>query len=322
MMRAIEIDGYGGPDVLKLREVEDPTPGGGQVLVRVEAASYNPVDTELREGAFDPVKAASFPQRQGKDFAGVVEAVGMDTTRFAVGDEVIGCLAATERGSGGTWAERVVTGVEHVGAKPAGLSWEEAAALPLVGMTALQALRGKGEMRPNASVFVNGASGGVGHLAVQVARALGAARVVGSASPEHLGFVRGLGVDEAVDYHDFDPAEHGDAFDVFFDAAAKLSFTAVRACLTDHGHYVSTRPGVRSGAEAAATHALGVVGYDKRAEVMMMAPDADDLALLKRWVEAGKLRVEVAETFGLDKYRRFVEAGEASEAPGKVVLRI
>jgi NADPH:quinone reductase-like Zn-dependent oxidoreductase len=323
-MKAIEIEKYGSPDVLELHEVSrPPLPGSGEVLIRVKAAAYNPVDSELRKGIFDPVHARSFPQRQGNDWAGVVEAAGTGVP-WNVGDELIGCQPAAKFDADGTWAELMVAKIEHLAKKPASLSWEEAAGLPLVGLTALQALRDKGDLKPGKgmNVMINGASGGVGHVAVQIARALGASRVVGTAGPKNLDFVRQLGADEVIDYHDFDPHRYQGTFHIFFDAAAKLTFNDVSPCLTDTGVYIRTRPTGQVAAEVVGTKIAGAVGYDKRAKVIMMSPNTEDLNFLKQLVDQEKLKVSVGRTYSLDNYRRFVREAEESEEPGKYVVRI
>ena len=324
-MRLIEIDHYGPAANLLLRTQDQvPAPLEGQVQVRVKAASYNPVDTALREGALDPISARSFPQGQGLDWSGVVQAVGVGVTDWKVGDELIGCQPAAETGIDGSWAEVMTSNVECVGPKPTNANWEEAAGLPLVGLTALQALRDHGGLGANRGmkVLVNGASGGVGHLAIQLAKILGAIHVVGTAGSEHLDFVRGLGADEAVDYESIDSSKYEGMFDIYFDAAAKVDFTEIRSMLTENGTYIRTRPSAKTVAEAALTKVAGIVGYEKQAKVIWMKPKAADLRMLSELTDSGQLKVVVAEIFPFVDYVRFVQAGEKSEAPGKYVLSI
>lgn len=324
-MRHIEIDKYGPPSILILRDFESPlSPAEHQVLVRVKAASYNPVDTALREGVIDPISARSFPQSQGMDWSGIVEAVGSAVQAWQVGDELIGCQPAADFDADGSWAEQMRSHVDHVHAKPVKATWEEAAALPLVGLTALQALRDLGGLKAShgMKVLINGASGGVGLMAVQLAKILGAVHVVGTASAKNLDLVREMGADEAVDYHSIDSSRYEGMFDIYFDAAAKVEFSQIRGMLTDEGVYIRTRPTAQSMVELAATKAAGVVGYDKQAKVILMKPNAADLAYLSGLVDSGRLRVIVAEIFPFIDYVRFVEAGEKSEAAGKYVLTI
>jgi len=324
-MRYVEITEYGSAEKLRLHSrTENLVPGSGQVLVEVKAASYNPVDTELREGTFDPISARSFPQSQGQDWSGVVLQVGSDVSSWKVGDQVYGCQPAADLHDDGSWAEKMRVDIEHMAAKPKNLSWEEAAGLPLVGLTSLQALRDEGGLRggQKARVFINGASGGVGHTAIQLAKCLGADYVVGSGSAEKHTLLRELGADEVVDYHHFEPESYQGKFDIFFDAAAKLDYQAVKGLLTEEGVYIRTRPSVKTVAAAAMTKAVNLISSDKQAKVIWMTPNSQDLTFVANLVERGKLKVVVAETYPLEKYRQFVEAGEASRKAGKYVLKM
>jgi NADPH:quinone reductase-like Zn-dependent oxidoreductase len=324
-MKIIEIREYGSTDKLKLESRTDSlVPASRQVLVKVKAASYNPVDTELREGTFDPVSARSFPQAQGQDWAGVITDVGAKVTEWKVGDEVYGCQPAADIHDDGSWAEKMRVDVDHMAAKPANLSWEEAAGLPLVGLTALQALRDSGGLKSgeDMKVFINGASGGVGHTAVQIAKCLGAASITGTASPKNHDLVRRLGADEVLDYNTFDPQTYPEKFDIFFDAAAKLDYPDIGDLLSKRGTYVRTRPTAKTLAAAAATTAANLVGYGRGAKVTWMKPNSQDLTFLTGLVKTGQLKVVVAETFPLERYQDFVEAGEASKDAGKYILKM
>jgi len=324
-MKCIEIREYGSAEKLTVRSREDNlVPEAGQVLVKVKAASYNPVDTALRTGAFDPVSARSFPQSQGQDWAGTIVSVGSQAGEWKVGDEVYGCQPAADIHDDGSWAELMRVDLDHLARKPKNITWEEAAGLPLVGMTSLQSLRDEGGLAPGKGmrVFINGASGGVGHTAVQLARSLGADYVCGTASPENHDLVRGLGAHDVYDYRTFEPETCNQKFDIFFDAAAKLEYADISDLLTDSGVYIRTRPTAKTVAAAAVTKAAGLVGYEKKAKVIWMTPNRADLTFLAEQVESGKLRVIVAESFPFESYQRFVEAGEAHKLPGKYILKI
>jgi NADPH:quinone reductase-like Zn-dependent oxidoreductase len=167
VMQRIQYHQYGGPEVMRLEEAEPPAPGKGQVLVRVRAAAANPMDWKLRNGDSKLMTGRRFPRGIGNDFAGTVVAVGDGVTRFKVGDEVLGGASLRAPGA---FAEMVAAGEKQVVAKPAGLSFEQAAALPTVGVTALQALMGKGKLKAGQSVFIHGCLGGVGRTAAQIAR--------------------------------------------------------------------------------------------------------------------------------------------------------
>src|SRR3954452_17737589 len=184
LMKAIVIDGYGASDRLQLREVERPEPSAGEVLIRVRAAGVNPIDWKVRRGLLRPVLWLRFPVILGSDVAGVVEAVGPGVTRFRPGDPVFALLYPRRHGPGG-YAEYAVARESAVARKPEALSFEEAASLPVAALTALQSLRDLGRLPAGGSALINGASGGVGTFAVQLARALGAARVVGVCGPSN-----------------------------------------------------------------------------------------------------------------------------------------
>lgn len=192
-MKAITYRTYGGPDVLEYGDVPDPKLGPDTVLIRVKAASVNPVDWKIQAGYLDGVMDTVFPVIPGWDVAGVVEEAGVGVTEFAPGDEVIG-YAREDFVSRGTFAEYVAAPVRTLARKPVGLSFEEAAGLPLAGLTAYQALTRALNVGSGDTVLVHAAAGGVGSLAVQIARALGA-RVIGTASERNHDYLRGLGAE-------------------------------------------------------------------------------------------------------------------------------
>lgn len=196
-MKAITYQRYGSPDVLEYGDVPEPKLGADAVLVRVRAAAVNPVDWKIQAGYLDSVLDAVFPVIPGWDVAGVVEQVGVGVTEYAPGDEVIGYVREDMVGRG-TFAEYVAAPVRTLAHKPAALDFEQAAGLPLAGLTAYQALTGALEIKPGETVLVHAAAGGVGSLAVQIARALGA-RVIGTASERNHDYLRTLGA-EPVSY--------------------------------------------------------------------------------------------------------------------------
>ena len=306
-MRAIAYTRFGGPDVLELVELPTPKVGPDSVLIRVRATAVNPVDWKVREGYLDGLMDSVFPIVPGWDVSGVVEQVGLDTPEFSVGDEVVGYVRKDVL-HGGTTAELVSAPVRTLARKPVSLSWEEAAALPLAGLTAYQALRrlvvGEGD-----TVLVHNASGGVGGFAVQIARVLGA-RVIGTASAGRHEYVRSLGGE---------PVEYGDGM-----------VAAVRALVPDGvdvvldlvgGGVVATTsevgaPGVRLG--SVADGEVGTYG----GAYLWVRPDADDLQYLGDLVERGDLRVEVAQVFGLEETAQAHELSASGRVRGKVVVRV
>lgn len=218
-MKRIQYYRYGGPGELRLEEVAQPDPGPGQVRVRVKAAAANPMDWKIRKGELKMMTGASFPRGLGHDFAGVVDAVGRGVVGLRIGDAVFG---ATSLKAAGTFAQALVADAKTVFLKPAALSFEEAAAMPVVSATAWTALIRQAKLRTGQRVLITGCLGGVGRMAVQIAVMRGA-RVVGSCSASRRDEALALGVHEVVDYATFNPKAYRRAFDVVFDAHGALS---------------------------------------------------------------------------------------------------
>ncbi|MFC4022174.1 NADP-dependent oxidoreductase [Micromonospora sp. GCM10011542] len=308
-MKAIAIDTYGGADLLTVRELPVPPVGPDTVLVRVRAAGVNPVDWKIREGYLAGAFPSHFPLVPGWDAAGVVEAVGPAVAGFAVGDEVIGYVRRDDI-QHGTYAELVPAPERTLAARPARASWAQAGGLPLAGLTAYQCLQvahiGAGDV-----VLVHGAAGGVGHLAVQIARALGAQRVIGTASPANHDFVCSLGA-EPVTYGDgvLDRvrAVAPDGVDVVLDLFGGPDLDATAQLASRPARVVST-------ADPEQVTRLG-------GRYVFVKPSTTDLSALAGLVDAGRLTVEVARTFPLAQAadaHRLVEAGHVR---GKVVLEV
>ncbi|WP_024286177.1 NADP-dependent oxidoreductase [Cellulomonas sp. KRMCY2] len=306
-MRAIAYTRFGGPDVLQLVELPTPKVGPDSVLVRVRAASVNPVDWMVRQGYLDPLMDVVFPVVPGWDVAGVVEQVGLDAPELAVGDEVIGYVRR-DVVHGGTTAELVAAPVRTLARKPASLSWEQAAALPLAGLTAYQTLRRLG-VHEGDTVLVHNAAGGVGSFAVQIARAFGA-RVIGTASAGRHEYVRGLGGE---------PVPYGDAMVAAVRALAPAGVDVVLDLAG--GGVVATTPDVGT-----ADVRLGSVADGDVAQYggtyLWVRPDAADLAALGDLVERGLLRVELARTFPLEETAAAHELVASGHVQGKVVIRV
>jgi NADPH:quinone reductase-like Zn-dependent oxidoreductase len=320
-VKAAVIDAYGGSDRLQVREIPEPgEPGPGQVRLRVRAASVNPIDWKMRRGSLRLVMPAKFPLVLGYDAAGEVDAIGPEVTRFQVGDAVFGLVEP--RAPGGSYAELALGRESAFAAMPHALSFEEAAALPVAGLSALQALRDKGELVAGETAVINGASGGVGHLAVQIAHTVGA-QVTGTAGHGNLDFVRSLGAREAIDYEEEDFAGRDDAWDVIFDVAGTRSYQECEPSLSRNGGiYVTTEVGPRSFLNGIFTGLTGLFGQKKRARWITVKPKAEDLAFLARLVDQGRLRPEIHEVFPLSRIREAHDLGERGGARGKIVVRV
>jgi NADPH:quinone reductase-like Zn-dependent oxidoreductase len=326
-MKAIVQDRYGGPDVLELRDIDRPVPGDGEVLVRVQAAGLHRGDWHVMTGLpylirlVAPTLGLRRPKVpvRGMDLAGRVEAVGKGVTRFQPGDEVFGWT------DDGSFAEYARAGEDHLAPKPARLSFEQAAAVPISGFAALQGLRDQGEVQAGQRVLVIGAAGGVGSFAVQLAKAFGA-HVTGVASTSQLELVRSLGADEVVDYTREDVTDGTRHWDLILDTAGRRSLSRLRRALTPTGTLVIV--GGEGGGRL-----MGGFTRNLRAPVLsrfvgqrlrMLASKErpEDLQTLRELLEAGKLTPRVGRTYPLPETPEAMRALEAGDTRGKIVLTV
>jgi NADPH:quinone reductase-like Zn-dependent oxidoreductase len=311
-MRAAVTEGFGGVERVVVREVEKPAPGPGEVLVRVRAASMNPLDCNLREGRLRFIYRLKPPFVLGVDVAGEVEAVGPGATRTRPGEAVFGELPRP-----GAHAEYAVAGEDHFLPKPEGLSFPEAAALPAAGMSALQALRDAAGVAAGERVLVNGAGGGIGSFSVQIAKAWGA-RVTAVASAGKQDLLLELGADERLDYAREDFARRVAAFDAIFDVVPNRSFPECRRALAPGGVYVTALPGPGPILWRVLT-TVPVFG-GRRCRSLMLRPRRRDLEELVRLVEAGALRPVVGDVFPLEAIRDAHVRMQSGHARGKIVV--
>ncbi|MFJ2738142.1 NADP-dependent oxidoreductase [Streptomyces sp. NPDC087440] len=309
-MRAIGQDSFGGPDVLKVVEVPRPVPGPAEVLVRVRAAGVNPTDWWHRAtGGL----AGDTPIRLGWDVSGVIEATGPGVTLFAPGDEVFGM--PRQPAPAGTYAEYVVSPARHLAAKPPGLSHVEAAALPLAALTAWQALVDTAGLRPGQRVLIHAAAGGVGHLAVQIAKARGA-HVVGTARSANHDFVRGLGADEVIDYTRTDFTTVARNIDVVLDTIGGDYGPRSLKTLRPGGMVVS----LASPAEAHLEDRARALGL--RSTFMITEADQAGLKEIASLAASQRLRVRVDTVLPLEQAATAHEFGERGRTAGKIVLTV
>ncbi|PPS68840.1 MULTISPECIES: NADP-dependent oxidoreductase [Streptomyces] len=307
-MRAISQDALGGPEVLKEVEIERPEPKPNEVLVRVRAAGVNPTDWKHRAtGGF----LGEPPFVLGWDVSGVVEAVGIGVVAFAPGDEVFGMLPYPY--GHGSHAEYVIAPVRALARKPAGVDHTQAGALPLVSLTAWQALTEHADIRPGQRVLIHAAAGGVGHVAVQIAKARGA-YVIGTASAGKHEFLRGIGVDEAIDYRETDFTEAVKDADVVLDTIGGDNALRSLRVLRPGGVLVSILPGGSDELYEEAER-LGV-----RALRMLVDADRGGMEAVAELVEAGKLRATIAGTFPLAEAAEAHALGDTGRTTGKLVL--
>jgi NADPH:quinone reductase-like Zn-dependent oxidoreductase len=322
-MKAIVYCDYGSPDVLKVEDVEKPVPGDDEVLIRVRAAALNPLDWHFMRGTPYVGRIGMGLRRPevtrlGVDFAGTVEAIGKKVTRFKPGDEVFGART-------GAFGEYVSVRAEGaVAPKPANLTFEQAASVPIAAITALQGLRDKGQVRAGQKVLINGASGGVGTFAVQIAKSLGA-DVTGVCSSRNVDLVRSLGADRVIDYTRTDFTKGDQRYDLIFDTVGNHSLSECRRALNPGGIYLIV--GGPSGRWIApldrALGAFVLSPFVSQKLVMFFARmNRDDLVALGDLVQAGKVTPVIDRRYRLSEVPAAMRYLEEGHARGKVVIRL
>ncbi|MEU7896134.1 NADP-dependent oxidoreductase [Nonomuraea sp. NPDC049152] len=310
-MRAISQDVLGGPEVLKEIDLPVPTPGPTEVLVRVHAAGVNPTDWKHRSGGYF---LGQPPFVLGWDVSGVVEAVGVGVSLYQPGDEVFGMLRYPF--SNGAYAEYVTAPSRTFVPKPAGVDHVQAGALPLAALTAWQALVDTAGLRSGQRVLIHAAAGGVGHLAVQIAKARGA-YVIGTASAAKHDFLRSLGADELIDYRTQDFATAVKDVDVVLETIGGDYGQRSLETLRPGGTLVSIALSRQDGELAAKAEARGM-----RVAGMLVEPDYAAMKAIAALVEAGRLRAEIAAVLPMEEADKAHELGETGRTAGKIVLEI
>ena len=323
-MKAIVYRRYGSPDILEYEEIEKPIPGDAEVLIKVHAASVNPFDTHFVRGRpylFRIMMGLRKPKhtRLGVDVAGQVEAVGRNVTRFKPGDEVFGA-------SRGAFAEYVCTSESALATKPRNVTFEHAASVPMAGMTALQALRDNGKIHPGQRVLINGAAGGVGTCAVQIAKSFGA-DVTGVCSTKSVDMVRSIGADRVIDYTSEDFTKSGQRYDLILDCVANHSLSACRRVLNPQGIYmiVGGQPGRLIGVLIRLITALVVsrfVRQNQKLALVRAKLSKEDLAVLGELMQTGKLTPVIDRRYRLSEVPQAIRYLGEGHARGKVVITL
>ena len=324
-MKAVVYTDYGSPDVLEIRDIQKPVPNDDQVLVKVRAAALNPLDWHFMEGTPYIVRAMGAGLRKpksprlGVDLAGEVEAVGKNVTQFKLGDEVFGT------GHGAAFAEYVCASKTKLVLKPANVTFEQAAAVPIAALTALQGLRDKGHVQPGQKVLVNGASGGVGTFAVQIAKNFGA-DVTGVCSTRNVDMVRSLGADHVFDYTKEDFTKSEERYDVILDNVGTQPLSGFRRVLKPNGICVmigggGPNEGKWVGALARPIKTMLMSPFVSQKMGMMLAEiRQEDLATLADLMRSGKVKPVIDRTYPLSQIREAMKYLEAGHARGKVIL--
>jgi NADPH:quinone reductase-like Zn-dependent oxidoreductase len=325
-MEAIVQDEYGSPDVLELRDIDKPEITEEEVLVRVRAAGVNPGDWAIMSGLpyiARPVYGLRKPKNavRGTDVAGTVEAVGAGVTRLRPGEEVFGWCG----GLGGAFAEYAAASEDALAPKPANLTFEQAAAVPMAGLVALQALRDHGGVWAGQEVLINGASGGIGTFAVQIAKAIGA-EVTGVCSTRNVDMVRSIGADHVIDYTQEDFTHKDQRYDLILDNVANHSLSDLRRALSPKGTLVPNGGGFdnhwfANGGRVVGAHVLNrFVGH--RLRPFLVSPKLEDLVVLKELIEAGKVTPVIDRAYPLGETPEAVGHVGEGHARGKVAITV
>jgi NADPH:quinone reductase-like Zn-dependent oxidoreductase len=310
-MKAAVIEHYGAPEAFKIKQYPTPQIGEGQILIRNRASSVNPIDTLVRQGLTKLITGLIGDQLLGSDFSGTVLASQSD--RFKVGDEVFGLNSAIK---GGSYAEEIVAEADQTALKPAGLSFAEAAVLPLVSLTAWQGMVYDGKLKAGDRVLITGCTGGVGAVAVQIAKTFDA-HVTGTCSASHCDFATLLGVDRVMIY-DQEKLAPDQKFDLIFDASGHYTIRDMKENLTNEAMFVSTKGGA-SGFKGVMDAATDLI-FQKRMKIVKMDANARDLEIIKGLVEQEKLKPYIAQIFPLEEIAQAHHRLEKGGFIGKIAI--
>ena len=311
-MNAVVTRSYGGAEVLTWSRTEKPPISPRQILVRVRASSVNPVDWKVRQGDVRIFSGLRPPLVLGADLAGEIVEVGAKVTDYAVGDQVYGMVRAFK---GGAYAEYVAVTPENIAPLPSGLSFSEAACLPLVSLTIHQMLYSRAKLAAGQHVLVNGCCGGIGHIAVQMAKALGA-EVTGVCSTRNLTVAKALGADNVIDYTQQNLLATQQTYDLFFDAAANQHFGAVRHLLRSKGIYISPIPSVANMIFSPIANKF----RQQKNSYLWVEPDAEALRTITALVESGNLRPLIDRSYPIKQISDAHRYSESGRVVGKVAL--
>src|SRR5881296_2268425 len=309
IMKAVVIHEYGGPEVLKYEDVSQPEPKEDQILVRVIAAGVNPVDGLIRSGMFAKHEKASFPMILGADIAGVVEKTGSKVTNFKAGDSV---FAYASLKSGGGYAEYALTTEGEAAPKPKSLTYVEAAAVPVVALTAWQALIDTAKLNAGQTVLIHGGSGGVGSFAIQIGKARGA-KVIATASTANQDLLKELGADVAIDYTKLKFEDVAKDVDVVLDSVGEDTLARSYGVVKRGGFIVSL---------VARPERAGLDKHGIRGAALSVEPNSDELAQIGKLIDQKKIKVIVSQTFLLSDAAKAQEQVATGHTRGKVVLKV
>jgi len=312
-MKAVVIYQYGSAEMLRYEDVEVPKIKPNQLLIKVDASCVNPIDWKIRKGMLQLITGYKFPMTLGLDVAGAVVEVGSQVKHFQPGDAIYGSTDLF----GGAYAEYAAVSEQWVAPKPTNITYPEAAVVVNSGLTALQCLRNQGHIQPGQAVLVNGAAGGVGTFAVQIAKALGA-EVTGVCSGKNLALVKSLGADFVIDYTQQDFTQVQVRYDIVLDAVAKSSFSQCKQILKPDGVYITTLPSLDIVVQGVLTAFLP----GQKAKLILTQPNTQDLIFLKELIESGKVRAIIDRTYPLQELAAAHAYSETERAAGKIAIAI
>jgi NADPH:quinone reductase-like Zn-dependent oxidoreductase len=299
---------------MQVRDMPVPEIGEGQILVEVHATNINPIDWKMREGTMAMRYGDEFPMILGWDCSGIVTEVGEGVRDFAVGDEI---MARSDVSTGRCYAEYAALNTRTVVKKPSGLTHEEAGSIPLVGLTAINGLRTCANLQPGQRILIIGASGGVGTLAVQIAKNMGA-HVTGVCSEKNMELVASLGADAVVDYNKADALETDEKYDIIYDTVGVRTYVEAKTALTENGTYLTLVP--------VAEIDFFIPGQTEwepgKGYFVAWTPTAEDLQILADWTDEGKLRPVIDSVFTLDQIRDAHLRSQTDRAVGKIVIKV
>ncbi len=310
-MKAIGINRYGGSDELRVLSMEVPEPGRGELLIKVIAASVNPVDWKVREGRLKYITGRKFPIIMGTELSGIVEKTGPGVKGFKPGDRVFAGLSHR----GGAYAEKVIAKEEKTILIPDGLDFQVAATLAVAGATPLQAFTLHYRVKKGDHVLVNNGAGGVGSYAIQIAKILGA-RVTAVCSERNIDYVKELGADEVIDYNREDFRSHHNTYDVVLDAAANAFFRDTRTCLRKGGMLVKLNISVGS----ILTGLMTRLFFSRKMKLILLKNRKEDLRWLIDHILSGKIRVHIDRTFPLERAKEAQDYSQRGRVRGKILI--
>ncbi|MEG4446174.1 NAD(P)-dependent alcohol dehydrogenase [Microcoleus sp. AT9_B5] len=313
-MKAVAFDRYGSAEELQCRELSKPIAKSNELLVRVRASSVNPVDWKIRQGHLQLLTGHNFPRIVGSDISGVVVEVGREVTKFQPGDEVYTFLNPINGGAG---AEYAAVPESDAAIKPKNITHAEAAAVPIAGLTALQALRDLGQLQAGNKVLINGASGGVGTFAVQIAKAMNA-EVTGVCSAKNRELVKSLGANFVLDYAEIDFTRQTEKYDIILDAVGTRTFAECEKVLQPEGVYISTLPTLDNLAPIVTSWFVS----GKKAKLIVANANTSDLGALRELIESDKVEPIVDRTYSLQEVAAAHAYSETGRAIGKIAIVI